>query len=135
MSQRSRTWTWRRWLVAIAIAGASGCYAAAAHAHAMMVKSDPARRSVVSTAPKQVRLWFSERLEAAYSSATVARLKGASLIHEPASVAPDDPKLLVIPLPPLEPGTYEVRYRVLSVDGHVVKSSFTFTLKPPPPTK
>lgn len=133
MNERSRAW--RRWLAALAIAGASGCYAAAAHAHAMMVKSNPARRAVVSAAPKQVCLWFSERLEAAYSSATVVRLKGAPVIHEPASVAPDDPKLLVIPLPPLEPGTYEVRYRVLSVDGHVVKSSFTFTLKPKPPAQ
>lgn len=132
MKERSRGW---QWLAAIAMVWASGFYAVAAHAHATMVKSDPARRSVVNAAPDQVRLWFSERLEAAYSSATVARLKGAPLVHEPASVAPEDPKLLVVKLPPLEPGTYEVRYRVLSVDGHVVKSSFTFTLKPKSPAK
>lgn len=135
MSQQVQSRAWRRWLAAMGMVCASGFYAVAAYAHATMVKSDPARRAVVSAAPNQVRLWFSERLEAAYSSATVARLKGAPVAHEPASVAPDDPKLLVVKLPSLEPGTYEVRYRVLSVDGHVVKSSFTFTLKPKSPAK
>lgn len=135
MSQRSRAWAWRHWLAAMAIAWASGFYAAAAYAHATMVKSDPARRAVVNAVPNQVRLWFSERLEAAYSSATVARLKGAPVAHEPAAVDPDDPKLLVVRLPLLEPGTYEVRYRVLSVDGHIVESGFTFTIKPKSPAK
>jgi hypothetical protein len=34
--------------------------------------------------------------------------------------------------PNLAPGRYTVRYRVLSVDGHVVESSFTFTVKAAP---
>jgi methionine-rich copper-binding protein CopC len=32
-------------------------------------------------------------------------------------------------LPPISPGTYTVRYRVLSVDGHVVEAAFSFTVK------
>ena len=31
--------------------------------------------------------------------------------------------------PNLDPGRYTVRFRVLSVDGHVVESSYTFTVK------
>jgi len=34
-----------------------------------------------------------------------------------------------VSLPPLAPGRYTVRFRVLSVDGHVVESRFTFTVK------
>jgi hypothetical protein len=45
-------------------------------------------------------------------------------------VAPEDSKQLSVTLAPLAPGTYTVRYRVLSVDGHVVDSSFTFTVRP-----
>ena len=33
--------------------------------------------------------------------------------------------------PRVLPGTYTVRYRVLSVDGHVVVGAFTFTLRTP----
>jgi hypothetical protein len=35
----------------------------------------------------------------------------------------------VLPLPELAPGKYSVKFRVLSVDGHVVDSSFDFTVK------
>jgi methionine-rich copper-binding protein CopC len=45
---------------------------------------------------------------------------------------PGDPKLLSVGLPALAPGTYTVKYRVLSVDGHVVASQFSFTLRGSP---
>jgi methionine-rich copper-binding protein CopC len=32
-------------------------------------------------------------------------------------------------LPPLKPGRYTVSFRVLSVDGHVVESRLSFTVK------
>jgi hypothetical protein len=32
--------------------------------------------------------------------------------------------------PPRAPGRHTVRFRVLSVDGHVVESSFSFTVTP-----
>ena len=41
----------------------------------------------------------------------------------------DDPKAIVLPLPELSPGKYTVKFRVLSVDGHVVDSSYDFTVK------
>ena len=45
------------------------------------------------------------------------------------TVGPDDPRKLSVTLPALGPGQYAVRYRVLSVDGHVVESSFVFSVK------
>ena len=44
-------------------------------------------------------------------------------------VEPDDPKRLTVGLKPLARGAYRVRFRVLSVDGHVVESEFPFTLR------
>ncbi len=52
-----------------------------------------------------------------------------------ARVDPDDAKRLSVTLPPLPPGTYSVRYRVLSVDGHVVDSSFSFTIRDRAPAR
>jgi methionine-rich copper-binding protein CopC len=38
---------------------------------------------------------------------------------------------LSVSLRPLASRRYVVKYRVLSVDGHVVESAFSFTLRPP----
>ena len=45
------------------------------------------------------------------------------------TVGPDDPRKLSVTLPALASGRYVVRYRALSVDGHVVESSFVFSVK------
>ena len=102
-----------------------------ASAHALLSKSDPARRAVLSKPPAQIRLWFNEQLEPAFSSAGVLDAVGKPVTTTPAEVASEDPKLLRLALPPLAPGTYTVQYQVLSVDGHTVKASFKFTVKEP----
>jgi len=45
------------------------------------------------------------------------------------AIAADDPKAIVLALPELAPGKYTVKFRVLSVDGHVVDTSYDFTVK------
>jgi hypothetical protein len=102
------------------------------HAHAVLVNSAPAARATLSYPPTRVDLWFSERLEPAWSTASVWSASGARVDPQGAVVSPDDAKRLSVPLNPLPPGTYVVRFRVLSVDGHVVESSFPFTVKPKP---
>ena len=103
---------------------------APAEAHAVLVRSIPGARSLLSVPPERVQLWFSERLEPAFSSVSVWSASGAQVDRRDARVSPDDPKQLSVTLPTIEPGTYTVRCRVLSVDGHVVEASFAFTVKP-----
>ena len=91
--------------------------------------SQPARRAVLTHPPERVELWFNERLEPAYSSVSVATADGTRVDRGDVTVGPDDPHRLAVTLPALEPGRYVVRYRVLSVDGHVVESNFGFTVK------
>jgi methionine-rich copper-binding protein CopC len=98
--------------------------------HAVLVKSVPAARAVLSRPPGRVQLWFSERLEPAFSSASVWSASGKQVDNRDASVSPDDPKELSVSLGTLEAGTYTVRCRILSVDGHVVEANFPFTIKP-----
>ena len=38
------------------------------------------------------------------------------------------PERLVIPLQPLAPGTYVLRYRVLAADGHLTEGALRFTV-------
>jgi len=118
----------------LAGAGAVGLHAVA-RAHAALVKSEPARRAVLRKAPGQVRLWFNERLEPAYATIVLNRGDTQPVATNKARLDPGDPKLLVLDLPPLEPGEYTVRYRVLSVDGHTVDYGYTFSIAPPGGTK
>jgi hypothetical protein len=101
---------------------------AAAWSHASLVKSSPAARAVVEP-PLKVELWFNERLEAAYSSLAVWSADGKRVDRQDVLVGPDDPRRLSVGVFTLRPGAYTVKYRVLSVDGHVIESSFTFTVR------
>ena len=103
-----------------------------AGAHAVLVRSTPPGRATLAEKPDRVQLWFNERLEPAFSSVSVWSSAGTQVDAGDARVSPDDARRLSVTLPPLPPGTYSVRYRVLSVDGHVVDSSFSFTLRDKP---
>jgi len=103
----------------------------AALAHAVLVKSIPAQRSSLTESPPRVELWFNERLEPAYSRAAVTDEAGTQIDLRDALVSKEDARRLSLSLPPLRPGRYAVKFRVLSVDGHVVESSLTFTVKSP----
>jgi copper resistance protein C len=98
-------------------------------AHALLLKTSPPRRAVLREAPKQLELWFNERLEPAYSTVTVSTRNGTILQTGRASVGGDDSRRLSLPLPALAPGSYSVRFRVLSVDGHLAEDSFTFVVR------
>ncbi len=102
---------------------------APALAHAVLVKTEPPRRAVLAKSPAQVRLWFNEELEAAYASVAVLGTDKNPVNGFEPRLAPDDQKSVVLPLPELAPGKYSVKFRVLSVDGHVLESSFDFTVK------
>jgi methionine-rich copper-binding protein CopC len=99
----------------------------AAAGHAMLVRATPPPRATLRLAPARAQLWFSERLEPAYSTVAVWR-EGARVDHPEAVVAAEDGRSLTVPLPPLERGVYQVMYRVLSVDGHVVEGSYSFSV-------
>jgi len=118
----------------IATLGAAGLAAlaiwpAAVLAHAVLVKSVPAQRATLAEPPPRVELWFNERLEPAYSKASVTNEAGAQVDLRDVAVSAEDPRRLSLSLPALAPGRYTVSFRVLSVDGHVVESKLTFTVK------
>jgi methionine-rich copper-binding protein CopC len=97
--------------------------------HAYLVKSSPARRAVLSTPPTRVVLWFNERLEAQFSQISIWNAEGQQIDGGDVQVGPDDSKKLSVGIPTLPAGSYTVKYRVLSVDGHVVEAEFPFTIR------
>jgi methionine-rich copper-binding protein CopC len=98
-------------------------------AHSMLVKAEPPRRAVLTKSPTHVRLWFNEKIEGDYASLVVLDAQKQPITDVKPTLALDDQKSIVLPLPELAPGKYSVKFRVLSVDGHVVESTFDFTIK------
>jgi copper resistance protein C len=103
---------------------------AAARAHAFLDHSEPGVGSTLTAPPQQVRIWFTEALEAAFSSITVTDGSGRDVGQGKAKVDGKNPMLLEIGLMALPPGTYRVTWRVVSVDTHPTEGNFTFTVKP-----
>lgn len=101
-------------------------------AHALLVRSSPAARATLTRPPERVHLWFNERLEPAYSRASVWDASGRQVDSADAAVDVAEPTRLTVNLPALAPGIYTVKFRVLSVDGHLVESQFPFTVRAAP---
>lgn len=99
-------------------------------AHSFLDRADPRAGSTVKTAPAQVRIWFTESLEPAFSSVRILNQAGRQVDKGDGQVDPSNLKLLRVSLPPLPPGIYKVVWRVLSVDSHVTEGDFTFRVVP-----
>lgn len=106
-----------------------------AEAHALLVKAEPARRAALVQAPHELKLWFNEEIEPAYTKLTLLDAAGKPVTDAKFVVPADNRKLMVLALPALDPGKYTVKFRVLSVDGHVVESAYDFVLKGNAPKK
>ena len=104
-------------------------HANAVWAHASLVKSDPPRRASLSKSPLQIQLWFNEEIETAYASVSVMDSNGKTVSLDEPKAVEGDPKSIVLAMPELGPGSYKVQFRVLSVDGHVVESDYSFRIK------
>jgi copper resistance protein C len=114
----------RFWRVLVAISIA--CLTVAAHAHAFLDHAVPKVGSAVASAPSEVKIWFTQELEPAFSTAEVTDANGKRAASAPAHVDPHDPLVLAVPLAKLSPGEYTVSWRAVSVDTHVTEGRFTF---------
>lgn len=96
--------------------------AAAAHAHASLDRASPRVGSTVRSPPREVTLWFSQKIEPSFSSAQVRDASGAR-VDQGGRV---DGSVLHVPVKSLPPGIYRVHWRVLSVDTHTTEGNFSF---------
>ncbi len=115
--------------IGIAIVAIMWLHTSPVWAHAQLIKAEPARRAALDRAPEQIRLWFNEEIEGAYTTLTVFGSNKKLITNAKPRVVKDDPKSIVLPIPETKPGKYTVKFRVLSVDGHVVDSTFNYTVK------
>ncbi|MGA9778212.1 MAG: copper homeostasis periplasmic binding protein CopC [Limisphaerales bacterium] len=100
-----------------------------AWAHAFLDHADPKVGSTVTNSPAEVKIWFTQELEPAFSSIQVADAQGKEVDKKDTHLDSKDKSLLVVSLPQLAAGTYMVTWHVVSVDTHRTQGHFEFTVK------
>ena len=103
---------------------------AAADAHAFLDRAAPAVGGRVHGPPAEVRLRFSQPLEAAFSTVKVIDSAGKQVDRRDKRLDPNDATVIRVSLPKLGPGRYRVVWRVLSADTHVTEGDYTFEVAP-----
>jgi methionine-rich copper-binding protein CopC len=97
----------------------------AALAHAHLQHSDPADGAVIGDAPVQFKLQFSEPAQlTALTLSKAGQAVPQKIAPLPAAAAAQ----LQVAAPHLEPGEYELSYRVISADSHIMSGKIRFTV-------
>ena len=94
-----------------------------AHAHAMLDRAEPRVGNKVAAPPREVTLWFTQKLEPAFSAVTVTNAAGERVDTGKTRISGTQ---MSVSLRPGGAGTYHVNWRVLSVDTHTTDGNFTF---------
>jgi methionine-rich copper-binding protein CopC len=96
---------------------------AEATAHAMLDRAEPRVGNTVATAPREVTLWFTQKLEPAFSAITVTDAAGQRVDAGKTRVSGNQ---MSVSIRAAAAGTYHVKWHVLSVDTHTTDGNFTF---------
>lgn len=99
-------------------------------AHARLQWASPPPGATVHPAPEGLVLLFSEAVEARFCRVEVLNQAGAAEVAGSWHVDPADAKRLLVPVVRLDPGTYTVHWRAVSVDTHKSDGSYQFTVAP-----
>ena len=94
-----------------------------AAAHAFLERAEPRVGNKVATAPRDVTLWFTEKLEAAFSTVTVTNPAGQRVDTGKTRVSGNQ---MSVSVRAGGAGTYRVKWHVLSLDTHTSDGDFTF---------
>jgi copper resistance protein C len=98
-----------------------------AQAHAFLDHAEPRVGNKVASAPREVTLWFTQKLEPAFSTVTVTNASGQRVDTGKARVSGNQ---MSVSLRSGGTGTYHVTWHVLSVDTHTTDGSFAFEVGP-----
>jgi copper transport protein len=113
----------RRALVAAALAALA--FPAASFAHASLAAETPHYGTRLHSAPRTIVLLFDQVVQVLPNGVRVLDVRGVNHAR-PSHVSGRE---LVTPIGPLRRGGYTVRWRALSLDGHVVSGVYTFGVR------
>jgi len=112
----------------LAVLGLTLALAAPAFAHTALLGANPAPNSTIS-APKSLKLTFSEKIVPAFSGFKVAMSDGMT-VDVATKVSSDGKTMTGTPKGSFMSGSYKLSWHAASVvDGHRTEGSFTFKVK------
>jgi methionine-rich copper-binding protein CopC len=98
--------------------------------HLRLVKSTPAKDSVLASAPTHVMLWFSQEPQTRLSSITLTGPNGAAVALGPVTQCPTENVLLFAKVEgAMGAGSYTIAWRTASSDGHVIRGEIPFRVR------
>lgn len=115
-------------LLAVLLALSTAGSPPVAFAHAELIGSYPTDGALLSTAPSAVRLSFSEPIERDFFALDVYTERRVRVDRRDARIPPGNVQALEASLESLPPGIYTAAWRVLSIDGHVVRGAISFSV-------
>jgi len=104
---------------------------APSHGHSALVTSAPKADVILNLAPRSVTLTFNEEIlelkGKQISSVSLATVAGRKIALSKPQISAN--RLIArITSPTLKSGKYQISYRVVSADGHVITGGYTFTV-------
>ncbi len=96
--------------------------------HLKLDKSDPKADSALNASPKAVSLWFSQAVELPATKITLTNAAKQDVATKALAKAADGAIVAAIEAP-LAAGKYNVSWRTMAKDGHVIKGEFAFSVK------
>jgi methionine-rich copper-binding protein CopC len=99
-----------------------------AYGHSELVTSNPSASSTIEKLPEQIEVEFNEELLDLGSGNSVSIISPSGEDLGMGETSTDGARITRLLNTTSELGTFEVKYRVASADGHVLNGSFTFNL-------
>jgi copper resistance protein C len=112
----------------LALAAFLALSASSAFPHSIVIRSNPIADAILQTAPREVAIFFSERIQAARSSIVVEDANGSRVDNGDSSVDANG-RVMRVSLKNLAAGTYNVSWRAQSVDTHNSEGRYSFRVQ------
>ena len=114
---------------AVSEARADGFATRDASLHLALEDSSPKKDETVSESPDKITLWFTQAPQMSGTSIRLLPKGGEPLDLGDAEAMDDDDTVVVLAIGhTLAAGDYEVHWRAMAQDGHVIRGDFGFTV-------
>jgi methionine-rich copper-binding protein CopC len=99
-------------------------------AHALLLQSTPKDHEQLKSSPEKVVLRFNGQIEKKVSQVTLTNKQGKKMTLPQAAQGFTSGSVdsLEIQLPKLTPGSYQLHYRILAMDGHTTPGLIQFSI-------
>lgn len=102
---------------------------AASTMHLRLTGSSPARDTVLTAPPAEIRLWYSQQPMLRLTRVTLTGPRGEVALAKPSMAARDSAPVVARVEGAMPAGSYVIAWRTASSDGHPIRGTIPFTVR------